>query len=133
MKDLREHIESQLEPSMILEMAQIGSFDNNKLTIYVYSREGGYKPHFHIENKDKSFVTCIDMTTNKYFHHGGKEGVLDTRQRKELDKFLRAKHHKGRGETNWTEIIKAWNNNDSSMYVDFDTPQPNYKEIEENK
>ena len=67
---------------MLLEMARVGDMDS-KLAIYIRSNDPGNIPHFHIVDQvtmgDK-FHTCIKIETAEYFHHTGKEDILNAVQ-----------------------------------------------------
>ncbi len=133
MKDLKEHLELELEPQqpqLVLEMSQFGNFYKNKLTIFVFSNEG-YIPHFHIISRDKKLRTCIEILKSRYFHHKDYQGYLDVQQRKDLNKFLKAKG-KG-GEQNWVQIVGAWNSGLSNRKIPIGTLQPDYTTIEDDK
>lgn len=87
------NIEKQ-EP--LLEIARVGLISQFPvLEIYIHTDDPGNIPHFHIRdyNKEsesgKEFHTCIEYRTNKYFHHNGKEDVLNSKLRKMLCLFLR--------------------------------------------
>lgn len=129
MKNLESYITLQDE-KLLLEMAQVGKMNNN-LTIYIRSNDPGNIPHFHIVDSktlgDK-FHTCIEIEKNNYFHHTGKEGVLSSKERKELDRFLKEKH-KNRSYSNWTYLLQLWNDNNSHVEVDELQDQPDYKNI----
>lgn len=115
------------------EMARVG-YLTPKLEIYVNTNDGGDIPHFHIRDvssRGNEFHTCIQIKENKYFHHTGKEDVLNSKERKQLNDFLQSNDKYG--ELNWKVLIKEWNRNNSNMEVDINTPQPNYNTILENK
>ena len=130
MKDLNEYINEQL----LLEMAQVGDI-NKSLTIYVRSNDPGNIPHFHIVDKStlgNHFHTCIQIESNKYFHHTGKEGILNSKERKKLVEFLKQKNEEF-DITNYQTIIRLWNLGNSKKKVDKNFKMPDYKEIEDNK
>lgn len=107
------------------EIARVGYF-SDKFEIFVETDDIGEVPHFHIKRNE--FHTCIEIKTNKYFHHTGKEDVLNVHLRKELYKFLKAKDEYG--EDNWIVLIKAWNRNNSNMEIDIKQKMPDYRKIE---
>ena len=123
------------DPRLICEMARVGDM-TNELEVFVNTKEGGNIPHFHVWDKNtngQKFHTCIEIADNRYFHHNGKEGVLNSRQRKALDGFLRQKPARAtKFETNWDAILSFWNIGDSNMSVDLNQPQPDYSTIREN-
>lgn len=137
MKDINEYIVGSLEnEKLLLEMAQVGPLDN-KLIIYIRSNDGGNIPHFHIIDKKtlgKKFHTCVEIKTNKYFHHTGKEDILNSKQRKNLNDFFKQKHKSAKlNLTNWEYCLILWNDNNSNMNVPEDLEQPDYTEIFDNK
>lgn len=137
MKDINEYIVGSLEnEKLLLEMAQVGPLDN-KLIIYIRSNDGGSIPHFHIVDKQtlgKDFHTCVEIKTNKYFHHTGKEDILNSKQRKNLNDFFKQKHKSAKlNLTNWEYCLILWNDNNSNMNVPEDLEQPDYTEIFDNK
>lgn len=62
----------------------------------------------------------------KYFHHTGKEDILNNRLKKDLIKFLNDKSKNNRFSTNWEYLVSMWNDNNSKRYVPEDIPIPNY-------
>lgn len=142
MKTLKDHIENVVEDiprndeRLMLEMAQIGKFDKNKLTIYVRSDDAGNIPHFHIVDTPTlgaRFHTCVEIKRNRYFHHTGKEDDLSLKQRKMLNMFLK-EPHRNKSFSNWSWLLQLWNDgNNSKMEVDELQDQPDYTTIEDNK
>ena len=106
-----------------------------EVIIRLYCNEGTY-PHFHIENKDKSFECCVCIYEAKYFDHGiHGERRLNSQQRKQLDAFLRSKHKEPmiRG-TYWEYIAFMWelNNEDIPGHRHYKTnKQPDYTKMSE--
>lgn len=130
MKTLKEHLEFDLNnEKMILEMASIGDIDN-KLTIIIRMNDPGNIPHFHIVDKvtlgDK-FHTCIKIEIPEYFHHTGKEDVLNSKQRKLLVTYLSSEIKKGLSA--WEYLVMTWNMNNSKMNIDANTPMPDYNNL----
>lgn len=75
-----------------------------KYEILIRTNDGGDIPHFHIiddNSHGKNFHTCVHITTAKYFHHTGKEDVLDGKARKELNNFMRERNEDEEEKTNW--------------------------------
>lgn len=125
MKSLSEYIYDD----MILEMARVG-YLNTKLEIYVHTNDPGNIPHFHIRDvktRGNEFHTCVEIKTNRYFHHTGKEGVLNGKERKALYDFLNSNDKYG--ESNWKVLIKEWNRNNSDMEISIDLKLPDYRTI----
>ena len=82
--------EQHLQNKMLLEMAKVGPL-NDELVIYIWTNDGGNIPHFHIVDKatmGNEFHTCIKIMSAEYFHHTGKEDVLNLKQKKTLMKFF---------------------------------------------
>lgn len=107
------------------EMARIGYIDN--LEIYIRTDDAGMIPHFHIcdtATEGRDFHTCVRLDKPEYFHHTSKTDVLNSKQRKELVKFLQLKNK--RGISNWETVIDLWNMNNSNLSIEEDTPMPNY-------
>lgn len=112
------------------EMASIGITDDN-YEVYVNSNDGGKIPHFHYRNPDdwKSFHTCIRIDDAGYFHHGNKDCILNSKQRKNLIKFLRSAPKDRRFKTNWDYIVYLWNTNNSDTRIDKYMMMPNYNSL----
>ena len=66
----------------LTEMARIG-FTDDMYEIYINTDDPGNIPHFHYRkaNKWSEFHTCIKIASAEYFHHTGKEDVLNSKQR----------------------------------------------------
>ncbi len=118
--------------SLVNEMARVGDF-NIELEVYVRTDEGGNVPHFHIRDKSsrgKAFHTCVQIRQPAYFHHDGKEGVLDSTQKTALVEFLRSKPTRTkRFSTFWEVILTLWNLSGSAIAVDEDQPMPDYANL----
>lgn len=129
MRDLKEHLDFELNERFLFEMAQIGDLDN-KLIIYVRSNEGGNIPHFHIVDKQtfgSKFHTCVKIENATYFHHTGKEDVLNSKQRKRLVEFLSKDFDEDT--TNWEYLIMTWNANNSSTKLSKRMQMPDYTNL----
>ncbi len=114
---------------MLTEMAAIGNI-NSKLCIYVRMNDPGKIPHFHIVDQStlgSVFHTCVKIKVAEYFHHTGKEDVLNSSQRRDLVKFLNGKDKWG--ESNWKVLIKEWDRNNSDVEIDINTPMPDYTKL----
>ena len=97
----------------LLEMALIGNVD--EYTISINTNDGGYIPHFHIKDSNsngKKFHTCVKIEKPEYFHHTGKEGVLNSKLRKELVNFLQSETELGT--THWKYLVATWYKNNSN-------------------
>lgn len=116
-----------LDEKLLNEMARIGEVDD--LAVYIRSGEGPIA-HFHIMDSNalgSLFHTCIRIEEPKYFHHTGKEDILNSREIKELIKFLnlpnRSKRFSG---TNWNRVVDEWNTNNPNFEIDEDIEIPDY-------
>ena len=128
MKNLSEILISD-NTDMLLEMARVGDMDS-KLAIYIRSNDPGNIPHFHIVDQvtmgDK-FHTCIKIETAEYFHHTGKEDILNAKQNKSLMEFF-SKSDKW-GDNYWDIVLQEWNRNNSKVEVNRKLKTPNYLEL----
>lgn len=134
MKNLKEHIESQLESEPILEMRQVGQFV--KYSVYVYSNDHGNIPHFHVKDtatNGSKFHTCIEIKQNKYFQHGSKRDSFNNQEKKELDKFLHQKYPRNGEGNNWDFIANFWNECNPTNTIPFNLEQPNYSILKDTK
>ena len=115
---------------IFLEMARVGFF--NELEVYVRTDDPGNIPHFHIWDKTTKgdvFHTCIRIDKAEYFHHTGKEDLLNSREKRDLVKFLQSKSKNKRFETNWEYLVSMWNDNNSNILIDEDSRMPDYTEL----
>ena len=128
MKNLSEILISD-DSRLLLEMARVGDMDN-KLAIYIRSNDPRNIPHFHIVDQatlGNEFHTCIKIGVAEYFHHTGKENILNTKQKKSLMKFF-SKSDKW-GDNYWDIVLQEWNRNNSKIEVDRKLKIPNYLEL----
>lgn len=112
----------------LFEMARVGFFDEYE--IYVHTDDPGLIPHFHIwdaETKGDKYHTCIRIDKAEYFHHTGKEDILNSKDRKDLVKFLSSKPKNKRFNSYWELLVDMWNINNSSIYIDEDQEMPDYR------
>lgn len=130
MKELKEVLIDRFDPNkLLLEMAKVGE-PNSELTIYIRSNDPGNIPHFHIVDSatlGDEFHTCIKIETPEYFHHTGKENVLNSKQKKMLMKFFSRKDKWG--DNYWDIVLQEWNRNNSNKEVNRKQPIPNYLEL----
>lgn len=117
----------------ILGMARVGYAAG--LEIYVNTNDAGNIPHFHIRDEvdwDK-FHSCINILSAEYFAHEGKEGVLNSKQRKKLQEFMEATADIDIEDVNeinnWKYICVLWNSNNSSAKVPKDAKMPDYRQL----
>lgn len=118
----------------IYGMAAVGVVGDN-YEIYINTNDGGNIAHFHYRKKHnwKEFHTCIKIESAGYFHHTGKEDVLNSKQRKELAEFLAAPvalaKYKNRFDNNWELICFLWDLNNSDKMIDDNVTMPDYREL----
>lgn len=103
--------------------------------IYVNTDDPGKLPHFHIRDKAdwSNFHSCIRLDCAEYFLHAGKEDILNSRQRKELQKFMESKVTvpglSKLFENNWQFACSMWNANNSDVIVSDDIEMPDYRTL----
>ena len=122
-----ELLNSFPDETFLNEMAQIGKF--TEYTVFVRTDDPGNIPHFHIwdsNSKGNNFHTCVKILKAEYFHHTGKEGVLNSKDRKELCAFLLLPSDDEPSKTNWEVLLIEWNRNNSEKKIDVKIPIPDY-------
>lgn len=122
-----ELLNSFPDETFLNEMAQIGKF--TEYTVFVRTDDPGNIPHFHIwdsNSKGNNFHTCVKILKAEYVHHTGKEGVLNSSDRKELCAFLRLPSEDEPTKTNWEVLLIEWNRNNSEKKIDVKTPMLDY-------
>lgn len=110
----------------LFEMARIGYIGD--LEIYIRTDDPGNIPHFHIWDKETMgdrFHGCIRIDKAEYFFHEGKYSTLNSKQRKELVKFLKSPY-RTTGLTNWERLVLEWNDNNSEINLSDDYLMPDY-------
>jgi hypothetical protein len=118
----------------IFGISHIGTIQdqNTQLAVFVCT-DDIVVPHFHIRNKadwiDLSIGICI--TDPVYFHHLGRERILNARQKQLLIDFLQSDSETFGFDpqlvrTNWDVIKVEWNRNNTSMNVPYDVEMPDY-------
>lgn len=115
------------------EMARVGFFDEYE--VYVHTDDAGHVPHFHLRDattQGRVFDTCIELKTNKYFHHGGHQGILNSGERKDLAKFMESMNPQLKM-TNYKATCILWNLNNSKDNIEItdDMAIPNYRTLED--
>lgn len=117
----------------IFGIARVGYVDD-VYEVYVNTNDEGNIPHFHFTDAKEwdKFHTCICIDKAAYFHHTGKEDVLNSSLRKSLQKFMtspvKLKKLKDKFTSNWELVCSMWDLNNSSMELD-DIKQPDYREL----
>ena len=130
MKKNRQMNKNNLQSKMLLEIAKVGLL-NDELVIYIWTNEGGNIPHFHIVDKatmGNEFHTCIRIMSAEYFHHTGKEDVLNSKQKKTLMIFFTMSDKWG--DNYWDIVLQEWNRNSSKIEVDRNLPTPDYTKLQ---
>jgi len=127
MNNLYKSLQEQQE---LYEIARIG-FTNDSYEVYVNTDDGGDIPHFHYRKKGTwEGHTCIRLDKPEYFQHGDKQATLNSKQRKELVKFLQSKPTRTtRFSTNWEYLLDAWNANNSNVEIPVDLIMPDYNKL----
>lgn len=121
----------------IYGMARVGKVQHRGTTyeIYVNSDDGGNIPHFHFRDMTDwdTFHTCIEIAQPRYFHHTGKEDVLNSRLKKMLNDFMKApvniSRYKDKFKNNWELVCFLWDINNSDMELSEDIVQPDYRNL----
>ena len=129
MKKNSQMNENHLQSKMLLEMAKVGPL-NDELVIYIWTNDGGNIPHFHIVDKatmGNEFHTCVKIMSAEYFHHTGKEDVLNSKQKKALMNFFTMSDKWG--DNYWDIVLQEWNRNSSKIEVDRNLPTPDYTKL----
>lgn len=129
MKKNSQMNENHLQSNMLLEMAKVGPL-NDELVIYIWTNDGGNIPHFHIVDKatmGNEFHTCVKIMSAEYFHHTGKEDMLNSKQKKALMKFFTMSDKWG--DNYWDIVLQEWNRNSSKIEVDRNLPTPDYTKL----
>ena len=129
MKKNSQMNENHLQSNMLLEMAKVGPL-NDELVIYIWTNDGGNIPHFHIVDKatmGNEFHTCVKIMSAEYFHHTGKEDVLNSKQKKTLMNFFTMSDKWG--DNYWDIVLQEWNRNSSKIEVDRNLPTPDYTKL----
>lgn len=100
--------------------------------IYVYGNEGPI-PHFHLEKSNGEVICCICIFEAKYFHQETYPTILSSKQKKELNKYMKTytKNSFGAKLTVWETAANAWNGANEKYAV---TPnqslvQPDYTDL----
>lgn len=112
-------------------MARVG-FTSDRYEVYVNTNDGGKIPHFHYRDANdwNKFYTCICIDRPEYFHHDGKSDVLNSKQKRALQKFMESKvslnRYKDKFSNNWELICFMWDINNSDIQIDDIIQQPNY-------
>ena len=95
--------------------------------ICVYADEGTI-PHFHIMKNKNEQYTCICLFEPLYFHHGNKNGTLNSKQKRILNDWLLAPiNYNGINLTRWETAVFLWRMNNGEKYIpQHSLKQPDY-------
>ena len=86
--------------------------------IYVYSGEGPV-PHFHIISNDggREFDGCMCIYEAKFFDHGVHTSILNSKELKLLDAFLRTQYVVSG--TKWDYLSLVWQASNEAMSIKY--------------
>lgn len=102
------------------------------IKITIYGNEAYGIPHFHILKKTNERVSCICLFEARYFVHGGYKALLNSKQKKQLDKILRLPNKTEPELTNWEYMAKYWisHNDSNNLYNKRKYKQPDYTKLD---
>lgn len=115
---------------VIEEMARLGYIDG--FEIIVFTDDSGNKPHFHIRDaatRGQDFHTCIEIKHPRYFHHTGKEDILNSKMKRKLIEFFETASEDFEKMNNWQVMLRMWNSNNSKMKVMPNQEMPDYRTL----
>ena len=114
------------ELEFLAEMAKAGSFLQYEVLIHPKEKEGNI-PHFHLHVPGMSFDDdiCIKLDKPEYFIHGSHSGMLNHKERKNLQVFLLSKR---RNISRWDFLVDAWETAYPNKLVSADSC-PDYTEL----
>ena len=102
------------------------------IKISIYSNEGDSRPHFHLLTIADEKVSCICLYEPKYFVYNGYTTILNSRQRKQLDKVLRERLSENNPKSIWRITSDYWldHNDEFGIYADRrNSSQPDYTKL----
>ena len=76
--------------------------------VIVHPNEGDNIPHFHIK-REREHDCCIMLNENKFFNHGNNDSVLNKKEMKEFDKWLRKQNKVYTTKTNFQTLCDICN------------------------
>lgn len=118
------------ERVMMQRMFKIGTFSDGKYSVYVNWYDG-HVPYFHVvdsETNGKLFHSWISIKSNRFLCYDECD-ILDRKEQKELDDFLRQSHRSNTDWTNWQCLLDSWNVGNDECLIDEDMEQPDYTNI----
>ena len=86
--------------------------------VIVHTNEGNNIPHFHIKRSGKHDC-CIMLNENRFFNHGNNDSVLNKKEMKELDRWLR-EINITRNRTNFESLCDMWNESNHTTRANYD-------------
>lgn len=78
------------------------------LSILVHTSEGNDIPHFHIVRNDMNDC-CIMLDDNRFFDHGNNDTLLNAKECRALEDWMKSKNKSKPGMNNWTVLALMWN------------------------
>lgn len=112
----------------LLEMCELGRFDEYK--VLIYGSEGPV-PHLHFQSTKGGKKGCVRLDKPEYFIHGKYKDRLNSKELKQFIEFLKSPHRLlGKaGISNWQMIIVYWGDNNPDYRLDIDTQMPDYTQL----
>lgn len=116
---------THLNEHLLLEMAEVGRFNQFKIT--VYGSEGPI-PHFHFESLDGKIDGCIRLDKPEYFSHDTHTFKLKRSDRDRLIEWLKQPHKSFGtfGLSNWQVICIYWDDNNIDYPFNTEAEMPDY-------
>ena len=110
------------------EMARVGRFEEYQ--VWIQNLEGPIA-HVHVfvgSHESPSWQTCVCLETATYFHHTGKEGVFDSRQKAAFVDFMKSiADPKFPTLSKWDLACIDWNNTNERWKKVFPKEMPDYQ------
>lgn len=77
-------------------------------SILVHTSEGNDIPHFHII-RDHMNDCCTMLDDNRFFDHGKNDTLLNAKECRALEDWMKSKNKSKPGMNNWTVLALMWN------------------------
>ena len=131
-EELEAYNESDLEESLLNEMALIGEF-KPKYEVRVYGKEGPV-PHFHISNPQTKEYCCLKICEAGYFNHSKyMTKFLTSKDLTRLNEWLKSVSNEFKvlniGLTIYDNICILWNQNNPLHRIEIPSIMPDYEEV----
>ena len=97
-------------------------------TILVHSSEGNDIPHFHIVREDMKDC-CIMLNDNRFFDHGKNDTLINAKECRALDDWMRSRNKSKPSMNNWTILAMMWNDIPNARFKVDLSDQPDYSSI----